>query len=238
MKNQENCKLPEDSRNTWGFNNLGARVILWFYSLIFEMFLLPFQSDRPMVHLLYPDMQSLLWNLMMKFICLKYLTDESTALGLHTAQLNNEKKRKALNKTDVGTKIKCLFAELDLFPSENCLIYSSSISYLYSQLFFDLLTILSWSTYPVHPFLEEIGFWKHQCHFKHSTQYWMIHEKLFTICFWCIPFRNFWRFMWLNTYSMASLPNQINSRKLVQKSLRRECHIIFAKATFILGICT
>ena len=71
------------------------------------------------------------------------MTDESTALGLHTAQLNNEKKRKALNKTDVGTKIKCLFAELDLFPSENYLIYSSSISYLYSQLFFDLLTIFS-----------------------------------------------------------------------------------------------
>ena len=59
----------------------------------FEMLLLPFQSDRPMIHLLYPEMQSLLRNLMMKFIRAKYLTEESTALGLHTTQVNNEKKQ-------------------------------------------------------------------------------------------------------------------------------------------------
>ena len=42
----------------------------------FEMPLLPIQSDRPMIHLLYPEMQSLLRNLMMKFIRLKYLTED------------------------------------------------------------------------------------------------------------------------------------------------------------------
>ena len=45
-----------------------------------------------MIHLLHPEMQSLLRNLMMKLVCQNYLTDESTALGLHPAQVNNEKK--------------------------------------------------------------------------------------------------------------------------------------------------
>ena len=84
----------------------------------FEMLLLLFQSDRPVIYLLHPEMQSLLRNLMMKFIRPKYLTEESAALGLHTVQANNEKKYKALNKNDVGTKVKCLFAEPDLLASE------------------------------------------------------------------------------------------------------------------------
>ena len=57
----------------------------------------------------------------------------------------NKKKHRALNKIDVGTKVKCLFAELDLLPSEkqnkiqeNCLkFYVNSGSYLQSQLPFD-----------------------------------------------------------------------------------------------------
>ena len=36
-------------------------------------------------------MQSLLQNLMMKFNCPKYMTEESTARGLHTVQVYNEK---------------------------------------------------------------------------------------------------------------------------------------------------
>ena len=84
----------------------------------FKMLLLPFQSDRPMIHLLYPEMQSLLQKLKMKFICPKYLTEESTSLGLRTIQVNNEKNHKALIKIDVETKVKCLFAEPDLLPSE------------------------------------------------------------------------------------------------------------------------
>ena len=36
----------------------------------------------------------------------------------------------------------------------------------------------------------------------------------------------------------GELPNQINSRRLVQKLLRRECTTIFANTTFIMGICT
>ena len=93
-------------------------------------------------------MQSLLQNLMMKFIRLKYLTKDSTAVGLHTFK-GTARKNKALNKIKVGTKVKCLFAEPNLLPSEkqkkkkkknqrNCLrFYVSSVSYLQSQLPFD-----------------------------------------------------------------------------------------------------
>ena len=52
------------------------------------------------------------------------------------------------------------------------------------------------------------------------------------------PFRNCWRFMYLNMHSMVSLPNQINSTRLVQKLFRREGTIIFGNTTFALGICT
>ena len=62
-------------------------------------------------------MQSLLQNLMMKFISLKYLTKDSTAVGLHTFK-GTARKNKALNKIKVGTKVKCLFAEPNLLPSE------------------------------------------------------------------------------------------------------------------------
>ena len=54
---------------------------------------------------------------MMKFISLKYLTKDSTAVGLHTFK-GTARKNKALNKIKVGTKVKCLFAEPNLLPSE------------------------------------------------------------------------------------------------------------------------
>ena len=91
-------------------------------------------------------MQSLLQNLMMKFISLKYLTKDSTAVGLHTFK-GTARKNKALNKIKVGKKVNCLFAEPNFLPSEkkkkkkkqrNCLrFYVSSVSYLQSQLPFD-----------------------------------------------------------------------------------------------------
>ena len=55
---------------------------------------------------------------MIRFKHPKYSTEESIALGLHTVQVNNKKKYKALNKIYLGTKVKCLFAEPDLLPSE------------------------------------------------------------------------------------------------------------------------
>ena len=73
----------------------------------------------------------------------------------------------------------------------------------------------------VHPSREEFGSWKHQFHFKHSTKYWKSYEKLFTVCFRCISFRNCWRFMWLNTYSVANWPNRINYQEYLS-SKRRE----------------
>ena len=46
-----------------------------------------------MVHFLHLEMQSLLRNLMMRFIHLKYLTEDSTAFLLYTVQVNNRKKQ-------------------------------------------------------------------------------------------------------------------------------------------------
>ena len=73
-------------------------------------------------------------------------------------------------------------------------------------MFLKLLTesIALWQCFheacPVHLSQEEIGSWKHQCHFKYSAQHWTSHEKLFRVCFWCIHFRKCWMFMWLNSY--------------------------------------
>ena len=204
----------------------------------FEMLLLPFQSDRSMIHLLYPEMQSFLQNLMMKFNRPRYLTEESTARGLHIVQVYNKKRHKVLNKIYDGTKVKCLFAEPDLLPSEKqktfqedyLKFYESSVSYLQSQLPFG--NSFSWREEK----RLDPGGTSDISNIALNTVY--SHEKLFTVCFWCIPFRNCWRFMWFNTYSVARLPNWIDSRRLKQKSLRRECTIIFANTTFILGICT
>jgi len=44
-----------------------------------------------MIHLLYPEMQSLLENLMTKFIRSKYMNKELQPLGLHTINVNIEK---------------------------------------------------------------------------------------------------------------------------------------------------
>ena len=99
----------------------------------------------------------------MNCICHKYLTEESTALVLHTVQMNNEK-NKALNKIDAGAKAKCLFAESDLLPTKKrkkkkkIRKRSDTISNI-------------------------------------ALNYWKSHEKLFTVCFCCIPFRDFLIFM-------------------------------------------
>ena len=82
---------------------------------------------------------------MLKFIRPKYMGEESPALGLHTMLVNNEKRHKALNKIDVGTKVKCLFAVPEFLPSEkqqklreDCLkFYVNSVSYLQNQLPFE-----------------------------------------------------------------------------------------------------
>ena len=113
----------------------------------FEMFLLPFQSDIPMIHMLYPEMTNLLRNLMTKFIRSKYIDEMAPQLGLHTLNVDDKTKRKSENFIDIGTKAKTLFADVDFLPSdkqikfrEDCMeFYIKSVSYLQLNLPFDNL---------------------------------------------------------------------------------------------------
>ena len=87
-----------------------------------------FQSDIPMIHMLYPEMTNLLRNLMTKFIRSKYID-------------------KSENFIDIGTKAKTLFADVHFLPSdkqikfrEDCMeFYIKSVSYLELNLPFDNL---------------------------------------------------------------------------------------------------
>ena len=101
-----------------------------------------------MIHLWYLEIQPLLRNFMVKFISPKYLTKESTALGWHTVQENNDKKQSikqnwCRNKREMSLCRTRLFAlwkakQKTKKIKKNWLkFYVNSISYLQSQLPFD-----------------------------------------------------------------------------------------------------
>ena len=112
----------------------------------FEAFLLPFQGEEPMIHLLYPEMINLLTTLMRKFIKKKRV-DEPTAAGQHTLNVPLEKNQRPVNAID--TKAKVLFADVNFLPSEqqsdfrkDCVnFHVTSVTYLQQQLPFDNLMI-------------------------------------------------------------------------------------------------
>ena len=114
----------------------------------FEAFLLPFQGEEPMIHLLYPEMINLLTKLMRTFIKKKRV-DEPTAAGLHTLNVSLEKNQRPVNAIDIGTKAKVLFADVNFLPSEqqsdfrkDCVnFYVTPVTYLQQQLPFDNLMI-------------------------------------------------------------------------------------------------
>ena len=119
-----------------------------YVSQYFEAFLLPFQGEEPMIHLLYPEMINLFTKLMRKFIKKKRV-DEPTAAGLHTLNVSLEKNQRPVNAIDIGTKAKVLFADVNFLPSEqqsdfrkDCMnFYVTSVTYLQQQLPFDNLMI-------------------------------------------------------------------------------------------------
>ena len=114
----------------------------------FEGFLLPFQGESPMIHLLYPEMCKLLVNLMRKFIKNKRMENPPDS-GIHTMDLSKERNHKPLNLIDIGTKAKVLFSGVAFLPSErqakfrqDCLnFYVTSAQYLQIQLPLDNLVI-------------------------------------------------------------------------------------------------
>lgn len=111
----------------------------------FESFLLPFQSEKPMIHLIYPQMVSLLRNLMVKFIKIKYIDEKLETGTLHTLNADDNKKHRSLGNIDVGTKVKTMFHDVKFLPSdaqqkfrEDCLkFYTTSVSYLQLNLPFE-----------------------------------------------------------------------------------------------------
>ena len=97
-----------------------------YFASDFESFLTKFQSMKPLIHILYEEMETLLWNVMAKFVKSKYLTNknngEKRALAgneLLLGQTADTNVVKNLKNIDTGTKAKGLFLASALDIDEN-----------------------------------------------------------------------------------------------------------------------
>ena len=90
----------------------------------FESFLLQFQNDQPMIHMLYDGMFNLLTNLMKKFIKKKVLFNENGDFHAKKDLLKSDvlkaKCNKPLNLIDIGKKVKSFFFDFSLIEDESC----------------------------------------------------------------------------------------------------------------------
>lgn len=111
----------------------------------FESFLFLFQSDEPLIHMLYQKMGDLLLNLMVKFCRNANLHEDSgSPKSIHDlAQLDVtlQKVQKPAKTIDVGTKAKLFLTESSLSDEERiafrgeCLkFYAASVTYLQEKL--------------------------------------------------------------------------------------------------------
>ena len=111
-----------------------------------------FQSLKPLIHILYEEMETLLWNVMAKFVKSKYLTNKKdgekcavSANELLLVQTAEKNVVKNLKNIDIGTKAKGLFlpSALDIDENEkkfrsDCLqAYQKTTEYLKSMLPFN-----------------------------------------------------------------------------------------------------
>ena len=123
-----------------------------YFASDFESFLTKFQSMKPLIHILYEEMETLLWNVMAKFVKSKYLTNKKdgekcavSANELLLVQTADKNVVKNLKNIDIGTKAKGLFlpSALDIDENEkkfrsDCLqAYRKTIEYLKSMLPFN-----------------------------------------------------------------------------------------------------
>ena len=107
---------------------------------------------KPLIHILYEEMETLLWNVMAKFVKSKYLTNKKdgekcavSANELLLVQTADKNVVKNLKNIDIGTKAKGLFlpSALDIDENEkkfrsDCLqAYRKTIEYLKSMLPFN-----------------------------------------------------------------------------------------------------
>ena len=80
-----------------------------YFASDFESFLTKFQSLKPLIHILYEEMETLLWNVMAKFVKSKYLTNkkdgEKCAVSANELLLvqTADKNVKNLKNIDIGT---------------------------------------------------------------------------------------------------------------------------------------
>ena len=85
-------------------------AFLAFAASEFEDYLIPFQSDEPKIHLLYPGMCKLVSTVMQKFMK-KRLFTASNITEHHTLAETDKANQKPLNHIDVGTKCTLLLVD-------------------------------------------------------------------------------------------------------------------------------
>ena len=119
----------------------------------FESFLLQFQNDQPIIHMLYDGMFNLLTNLMKRFIKKKVFFNENGDFhakeDLLKIDVLKAKNNKPLTLIDIGTKAKSFFSDFSLIKDESCSkfrteclnFYVVAINYLMNSLPFDVAVI-------------------------------------------------------------------------------------------------
>lgn len=86
----------------------------------FESFMIPFQTDAPMVHVLHPKMLALLKSMLRKFIDSKYLKeDDSIANQIHNLlDMNLADKNLHLVLCDIGAKASSMVKKFDALEAK------------------------------------------------------------------------------------------------------------------------
>ena len=148
------CKMLKD------VTTLSFLSFVAYFATDFESFLTKFQSMKPLIHTLYEEMGTLLWNIMAKFVKSKHLTEmkdgEKHALSVSKLLLVNTCHKdvvKGLRHVDIGTKASGLFLSSSLsigeveknFRSDCLQAYRNAADYLKRML-------------PINSFIENAAF--------------------------------------------------------------------------------
>ena len=121
----------------------------------FEVFLVPFQSAEPMIHLLYPVLCKLMNALQMKFVKKSKLSSDDITKNVYI-NVSEDKNIKPLSKIDVGTRAKTLLSKNVMASDtekkfrQDCLnFFVTAVKYLQSNLPYDV-SLLQHAQY-IHP---------------------------------------------------------------------------------------
>ena len=143
--------LHQYQRSSWRPSSLNYLAFVVLIANEYEWFLLPFQSQEPMIYLLCHGISRLLTNMLKNFVSKRVLYHEDgvtmkPATQLKLINLNKESNLKSLNLIGVGTKAKSLLSASILDETvfrKNCLkFYISAATQLQIKLPFDNKVIL------------------------------------------------------------------------------------------------